>query len=62
MSYAPSSRSYWDGMEKGTRTERARILALLDKYTYGTDSWDTGVVHNYTDLLAEIEQDTDNED
>lgn len=61
MSYAPTSRSYADGLEEGARRERARILNLIDKYTYGTDSWDTGVVHNYTDLIAEIEQDNDSE-
>lgn len=57
MSYAPTSRSYSDGLEDGARKERARILDLLDKFVYGTDSWDTAVIHNYTDLLAEIEQD-----
>lgn len=56
MSYAPSSRSYWDGIEKGTRTERARILALImsEKHFLSSDMYDTAVIAKFTDLLLAI--------
>ena len=50
------SLSYHDGLETGARRERERILSLLDTHTYGTDSWDTGVVHDYTKLIELIEE------
>jgi hypothetical protein len=50
------SLSYHDGLETGARRERERILSLLDKHTYGTDSQDTGVVYNYTKLIELIEE------
>lgn len=53
MSY---SLSYHDGLETGARRERERILELLDKHCYGTDSRDTGVVHDYTKLIELIEE------
>ena len=55
------SLSYHDGLETGARRERERILSLLDTYTYGTDSWDTGVVHDYTKLIELIEQGATND-
>ena len=50
------SLSYHDGLETGARRERERILELLDKHCYGTDSQDTGVVYNYTKLIELIEE------
>jgi hypothetical protein len=60
MSYAPRTLSYSDGIIQGAESERSRILELLEKYCYGTDSQGTGVIYNYSQLLAEIER--DNED
>lgn len=62
MNYAPTSLSFADGIIRGAQSERERILELLDKFVYGTDSWDTAVIHNYTDLLAAIEKEETNED
>lgn len=65
MSYAPSSRSYWDGLEDGARRERSRISALImDKHYRTIDIYDTATIDNFTDLLEEItnpEQEQDNE-
>lgn len=59
MSYAPVSLSFADGIIRGAQSERERILELLDKYTYGTDSHGTAVIYNYADLLAAIEKDNE---
>lgn len=51
MTYEPRNLSYLDGVYK----ERERILGLLEKYCYGTDSQGTGVVYNYEQLIEKIE-------
>lgn len=57
MSYAPSSKSYLDGLEDGARRERRRILDLLFSEPYfGHHSIDdTQVINKFTDLVEEIE-------
>ena len=60
MSYAPRTLSFADGIIQGAESERSRILELLEKYCYGTDSQGTGVIYNYSQLLAEIERDNEN--
>ncbi len=65
MSYAPSSRSYFDGLDDGARRERARISALImDKHYQTIDIYDTAVLVKFTDLLEAITnpEGTDNED
>lgn len=64
MSYAPTSRSYWDGIDRGAELERRRISALIMEHYRTIDIHDTATIDNFTDLLEEItnpEQETDNE-
>ena len=54
MSYAPTSRSYHDGLEDGARAERARILDLLQEKLWSIDIYGGAVFQNYPDLLTNI--------
>ena len=56
MTYAPRTLSYSDGIIQGAESERGRILELLEKYCYGTDSQGTGVIYNYAQLIELIEE------
>ena len=56
MIYEPRSVSFADGIIKGAKAERERILELLDRYCYVTDTQGTRAIFSYDQLIKDIER------
>jgi len=54
MNYEPRTLSFGDGLERGARSERERILALLDEHLRYVDMHNAGVINDYPDLTIKI--------
>ena len=61
MIYAPSSRSFADGIIQGAKSERERIIELLDRYCYLVDEQGTRTIYSYDQLIKEIEREETDE-